>query len=87
MPLRTVTLRAPDIFGCRRGAVAGDFTAWTPIDLPLGADGYFHLVVSLPPSGRWRYQRCLDDVTWTNDTDADDLEKMGGRGVVSVRFS
>jgi len=81
----TIELRLPDLYGARTVAVAGDFTAWVPVNMPRRADGQFGLDLVVPTKRRWRYRLCLDGTTWMNDPDADDFD-LDERGAgVSVR--
>ena len=83
----TLRLRVPDIFGARSVAVAGDFTAWVPVNMTRGTDGRFGVDLIVPASRRWRYRLCLDGSTWINDPYADDYE-MDARGAgISVRWT
>ena len=74
----------PDVYGARRVAVVGDFTAWVPIDMPF--DGTrFSVTFVVPRDCRWRYRFRLDESSWINDPDADDYEPCGDGGAVSIR--
>ncbi len=81
-----LTLVLPDVYGCLRVSVAGDMTAWAPIDMPF--DGLrFAIQLVVPRHRRWRYVFWLDESSWINDPDADDYESRGEAGAVSVRYS
>ncbi len=84
---RRRTLRLASTFAQTRVEVAGDFTAWVPIDMPCGADGCFSLVVEMPRSARWRYQFRIDDATWINDPGADDYENTPGGAATSLLYT
>ena len=81
------TLRLAPQYAQARVEVAGDFTAWVPIEMPCGEDGCFCLVVEMARNARWRYRFRVDDASWINDPDADDYESVPGRGVASLLYT
>jgi hypothetical protein len=70
-----------------RVTVAGDSTAWTPVDVPSDGHGTFRVDVTVPRDRRWRYRFCLDDTRWINDPLADDFEFDADASGISVRRS
>jgi 1,4-alpha-glucan branching enzyme len=86
-PSVVLRLRLSRAFGARRVTLAGDLTAWTPVDMPFDGDGHFSVDVTVPPHRRWRYRFCLDDATWINDPSADDYELDADGSGISVRYS
>ncbi len=82
----TLVFALADIYGCRTASVAGDFTAWVPVDMPYNGR-HFELTLDVPRHRRWHYQFCLDDVTWINDPGADDYVSLGDGPAVSLRYS
>ena len=72
--MRRRTLRLAEHFAEARAEVAGDFTAWVPIEMPRGPDGSFSLIVEMHTGACWRYRFRIDDDLWINDPDADDYE-------------
>lgn len=72
-----------------RVAVVGDWNAWSPQSHPLARrkDGSYSTTISLEAGNRYRFRYLLDDRTWANDDQADELvpNRFGGRdGVVAV---
>jgi hypothetical protein len=86
-PFVILRLRLPDTYGARRVTVAGDFTAWTPLEVPPDGDGFYTIDVTVPRDRQWRYRFCLDDTTWINDPLADDYELDADGSGISVRHS
>jgi hypothetical protein len=86
MSTRRRTLRLAGQYAQERVEVAGDFTAWAPIEMPRGPDGYFSLVVEMARDARWRYQYRIDDSTWINDPEADDYENTPS-GATSLLYT
>jgi hypothetical protein len=86
-PSIVLRLQLSDAYGAGRVAVAGDFTAWTPVDVPYDGHGSFTLEVTVPRDRRWRYRFCLDDTKWINDPMADDYELDADGSGISVRHS
>jgi 1,4-alpha-glucan branching enzyme len=84
-PSVLLRLRLADGYGASRFAVAGDFTAWTPVDVPSDGHGSFIVDVTVPRDRRWRYRFCLDDTRWINDPQADDYGLYADGNGISVR--
>lgn len=82
-----VQISLPDVYASRRVTVAGDFTAWSQVDLPHDGEESFALELVLPRHRRWRYRLRLDDAQWINDPAADDYEPGADGAGVSIRRS
>jgi hypothetical protein len=86
-PSIALRLQLSEAYGASRVTIAGDFTAWTPVDVPSDGHGSFTLDVIVPRDRRWRYRFCLDDTRWINDPLADDYELDADGSGISVRHS
>lgn len=85
--MRRRTLRLADHFAVTCVEVAGDFTAWVPIEMALGSDGFFSIVVEMRRSARWRYQFRVDGDLWINDPGADDYLDAPPTGATSLIYT
>ena len=85
-PSTTLRLSVGGVSPTRRVAVLGDFTAWSPIDMPF--DGHEHAIhVILPRQRQWRYRFRVDDELWLHDPDADEHECCADGHETSIRVT
>jgi 1,4-alpha-glucan branching enzyme len=68
----TIELHVAPSYGAARVDVAGDFSAWVPIEMVADRSGGFAVRLVLPTGCCWRYRFRFDGRRWVNDPSATD---------------
>ncbi|MCC6611856.1 MAG: isoamylase early set domain-containing protein [Anaerolineae bacterium] len=68
-----VTFKMPDVEGCGRLYIVGDFNEWDDTTHPMAqaGDGTWSLSIDLEAGHAYEYRYRTDDGRWLNDPDAD----------------
>ena len=62
---RILEIRLAPAVAERSAAVAGNFTAWVPVEMARATDGSFLLRVAVPPTTDFQCKVLVDDERWT----------------------
>ena len=78
-----------EVVDIEKVAVLGEWNAWSPQDgqMKKRKDGSFSTTVSLDAGQEYRFRYLVDESTWLNDDEADDLvpNRFGTQdGVIAV---